>query len=183
MKLICPVCQADFPIEAALNDATAREAIVSAFELTDLGSPLIRYMGLFKPAKRQAISFPRLAALLKELIPMIKDGQITRGGTLYPAPRDYWQMALETMLLQKDKLSLPLKSHGYLLEIIAGYANKAAGQTEKQTEQGRKYGPIQQAVKPVLPIVVATPKKEKSTPPKNWRSQVKKGLRDEPTND
>jgi len=180
MKLVCPVCQAEFPLEAAMNDVAARHAVVAAFELTEIGSLLIRYVNLFKPAK-QALSMSRLAKLLEELVPMVKSGQITRNGTLHPAPQAYWQQAIETVLMQRDKLTLPMKSHGYLLEIIAGYAQKANGQAEKQNEQGRKYGDYHTADKPAdrNPVVAPAARKPKSTPPKNWRSNVKQGASDE----
>lgn len=182
MKLVCPVCQAEFPLEASMNDVAARHAVVAAFELTEIGSLLIRYVNLFKPAK-QALSMSRLAKLLEELVPMVKAGQITRNGTLYPAPQAYWQQAIETVLMQRDKLTLPMKSHGYLLEIIAGYAQKANGKAEKQTEQGRKYGDFHTAAadKPaeVNPMVAPAARKSKSTPPADWRAQVKKGASDE----
>ena len=86
-----------------MNDVAARQAVVKAFELTELGSLLIRYVTLFKPAK-SALSMHKLAKLLDELVPMIKTGQVTRNGTLYPAPQAYWQQAIETMLAQKAKL-------------------------------------------------------------------------------
>jgi hypothetical protein len=41
------------------------------------------------------------------------------------------------MISKRDKLTLPLKSHGYLLEIIAGYGNKAEAKAEAQTEARR----------------------------------------------
>lgn len=180
MKLVCPVCQAEFPLEAAMNDVAARQAVVKAFELTELGSLLIRYVTLFKPAK-QALSMARLAKLLDELVPMIKAGQITRNGTLYPAPQAYWQQAIETMLMQRDKLTLPLKSHGYLLEIISGYANKASAQAEKQNEQGRKYGDFKTATKPATaPVVALKPARERSQAPEGWRKPIKKGNKNEP---
>lgn len=146
MKIVCPICQAEYPLEAALNDVAARQAVVRAFELTEIGSLLIRYVQLFKPAK-QALSMVKLAKMLDELVPMVKSGQITRGGTIYAAPQAYWQQGIETMLASRDKLSLPLKSHGYLLEIMSGFANKASAQAEKQHEQGRKYGEIKTCTK------------------------------------
>lgn len=175
MKLVCPVCQAEFPLEAAMNDVAARQAVVKAFELTEIGSLLIRYVSLFKPAK-QALSMARLAKLLEELVPMVKSGQITRNGTQYPAPQAYWQQAIETTLAQRDKLDLPLKGHGYLLGVIANHANKASGQAERANEQGRKYGDYHQAKPaelPTPPVVSPAAKKTKSTPPADWRANVK----------
>lgn len=180
MKLVCPVCQAEFPLEAAMNDVAARQAVVKAFELTEIGSLLIRYVGLFKPSK-QALSMTKLAKLLEELVPMVKAGHITRNGTQYPAPQAYWQQAIETTLAQRDKLDLPLKGHGYLLGVIANHANKASGQAERANEQGRKYGDYHQAKPaefPTPPVVIPVAKKPKSKPPKNWRSSVTKGASD-----
>lgn len=182
MKIVCPVCQAEFPLEAAMNDVAARQAVVKAFELTELGSLLIRYVTLFKPAK-QALSMARLAKLLEELVPMVKAGQITRNGTLYPAPQAYWQQAIESMLMQRDKLTLPLKSHGYLLEIISGYANKASGQAERANEQGRKYGEFKTATPnatSATPVVALKPARERSQAPEGWRQSIKKGNNNEP---
>lgn len=150
-----------------MNDVAARQAVVKAFELTELGSLLIRYVSLFKPAKT-ALSMHKLAKLLDELVPMIKTGQITRNGTLYPAPQAYWQQAIETMLMQRDKLTLPIKSHGYLLEIISGYANKAQAKNEKQSEQGRKYGDYHTAGKPApLPSPMVAPTNAATPTPKS----------------
>lgn len=162
-----------------MNDVAARQAVVKAFELTEIGSLLIRYVSLFKPAK-QALSMARLAKLLEEMVPMVKSGQITRNGTMYPAPQTYWQQAIETVLAQREKLTLPMKSHGYLLEIIAGYANKASGQAERANEQGRKYGEYHTAEKPAARNIVVAPatRKPKSTPPPDWRAPVKKGAED-----
>jgi len=142
MRLVCPCCAAEFPLEAAMSDVSARQAIARAFSLTPIGDVLLPYVGLFKPAK-QALKMPALVRILDELLVDIKAGQITRGGTIYPAPQEYWRSAIETMLASRDKLSLPLKSHGYLYEIIASFGNRAAAAQERKSEQGRKYGAIQ----------------------------------------
>lgn len=160
MKLVCPVCQAEFPLEAAMNDVAARQAVVRAFELTEFGGLLIRYVQLFKPAK-QALSMTKLAKMLDALVPLIKEGQITRSGVIHAAPQAYWQQAIETMLASREKLSLPLKSHGYLLEIIASFSNKAAAEAERKSEQGRKYGEIKHA------------SKEKSAVPRSLKETLK----------
>jgi len=141
MKIVCPCCAAEFPLQAAMSDVAARHAIARAFSLTPLGDVLLPYVGLFKPAK-QALKMAALVRILDELIADIKAGRITRGGTIYPAPQEYWRSAIETMLASRDKLTLPLKSHGYLYEIIAGFGNRAAAAQERKNEQGRKYGVI-----------------------------------------
>lgn len=171
MKLVCPVCQAEFPLEAAMNDVAARQAVVKAFELTEIGSLLISYIQLFKPAKR-ALSMAKLAKILEEIVPIVKSGQITHGGTIYAAPQKYWSQAIEAMLMQRSSLILPLSGHGYLLKIIASYSTKVAAQAEAKAEQNKqqnsRYGAIQTAgnhVNASVEMVEKPAKKQKSVAP------------------
>lgn len=99
---------------------------------------MVQYIALFRPTQRQ-LSFVRVASLLGELLPLIEAAKIERNGRTWAAPLDYWKLALEEMLAKRDKLTLPLKSHGYLLAIIEGYSNKAEAKHETQTE-ARKAG-------------------------------------------
>ena len=140
MRLTCPNCYETLSLAALIEHDAAREAIKLALEFpAPLGKQLLQYASLFKPAQR-ALSMDRFASILNELLPMIQAAQIERNGRAWPAPQ-----AFETMLQSRDKLALPLKSHGYLLEILVGSANKAEGKAEKQTEQGRKYGEVKAA--------------------------------------
>jgi len=176
MRLVCPCCAAEFPLQAAVSDIAARQAIARAFSLTPLGDVLLPYVGLFKPAK-QALKMSALVRILDELIVDIKAGQITRGGTIYPAPQEYWRSAIETMLASRDKLSLPLKSHGYLYEIIAGFGNRAAAAQERKSEQGRKYGAVHTAADHIAGVgnMIQKPvKKARSEMPDAVRNTLKK---------
>jgi hypothetical protein len=142
MKLTCPNCYETLSLAALIEHDAAREAIKLALEFpAPLGKLLLQYASLFKPAQR-ALSMDRFASILSEILPMIQAAQIERNGRAWPAPQAYWNQAFETMMQSRDKLTLPLKSHGYLLEIISGFANKAEGKQERQTEQGRKYGEV-----------------------------------------
>lgn len=138
MNIICPCCQTIFPLEASLNDVAGRQAIAEAFRLTPFGDLLLAYIKLFTPPKR-ALSNLRMGKLLEELLPMIREAKIERGGRIWSAPQDYWKMALAEMLTKRDNgtLTLPLNGHGYLLTIIAGYGNKAESKQEAQTEARR----------------------------------------------
>lgn len=141
MKITCPACGAEMTLDVAIAHEGARAATLTALELPErLGKALIAYVSLFRPPKRQ-LSHDRLAALLGELLPLIQAAQIERNGRAWPAPIDYWRAAIETMLAKRDagRLQLPLRSHGYLLEIIAGIASDAEGRMEKQREQARAY--------------------------------------------
>lgn len=138
MNLICPCCQSVFPIEAALNDLAGRQAIAEAFRLTPFGDLLLGYVKLFTPPKR-ALSNQRMAKLLQELMPLIREAKIERNGRIWSAPQDYWRMAISEMISKRDQgtLTLPLNGHGYLLTIIAGYSSKAEAAQESQSENTR----------------------------------------------
>jgi len=139
MKTSCPACGAVFSLDTLLGNDGAREAVMAALAMpAPLGKLMVQYLGLFRPAKRQ-LSFDRVANLLNELLPMIAEAKIERDGRIWSAPQDYWKQALEEMLAKRDKLTLPLKSHGYLLTIIEGYSNKAEARQESQNE-ARKGG-------------------------------------------
>lgn len=141
-KLTCPNCYETLSLAALIEHDAAREAVRLALEFpAPLGKLLLQYANLFKPAQR-SLSMDRFASILSEILPMIQAAQIERSGRAWPAPQAYWQQGFESMWLSRDKLTLPLKSHGYLLEIIAGFANKAEGKQEQKSEQGRKYGEV-----------------------------------------
>ena len=139
MKLACPACNAEFTLDVLLSNVAARESMMHALALpAPLGKLLLAYLGCFRPAKRQ-LSWERVAAILAELRQPIDAAQVTRNGRVWPAPLAYWQQGLETVLLARDggMLSLPLKSHGYLFEVIAGVANKGEAKAEFSNEARR----------------------------------------------
>jgi hypothetical protein len=136
MRLICPCCGGTFSLEIALNDADARQSVARAMALpAGLSSGLLRYLGMFRPAQR-SLPWPRVAKLLDELLAMIDAGQIQRNGRFWPAPIATWKAALDE-IAERRSLELPLKSHGYLLEIIAGISNKAEAVAEAEQEKRR----------------------------------------------
>ena len=139
MKLSCPACGAIASLDILLGHEGARDAVILAMRLpAPLGKQLIQYVGLFRPASRQ-LSMDRLAAILGELLPMIESARIERAGRIWAAPVDIWKAAIDEILAKRDRLTLPLKSQGYLLEIIVGMSNKAEGKTEAMREQQLAY--------------------------------------------
>lgn len=165
MRLKCPACGATFSLDVLLTHDGAREALMAAMEIpAPLGKLLVQYLALFRPASRD-LSFDRVHTLLSELLPMIKGGQIDRNGRTWPAPLAYWQSAIEQMLVSRDKLQLPMKSHGYLLEIIAGMGNKTEAIAEAKREETRR-----QRVE-VYPT--PTEKKKRGEMPDEFRRLVK----------
>lgn len=121
MKCKCPACGALSSLDVLIANKAASDALNAALLVNgELGEALIRYLGLFRPAK-SALTFERVATILSELTPMIKSQTIRRDGRDFPAPPETWIYAINQMMANRANFTLPMKSHGYLLEIIAGF--------------------------------------------------------------
>lgn len=176
MKLVCPSCGFFASPEAFLGEAEAQRALLLAFKLpTPLAGPMHQYLRLFRPAQR-ALTARRIETLLAELLPMIEAGRVERRGRLWPAPLEAWRTALDEMVTKRDRLTLPLKSHGYLLEILAGYADKAEGTAENKREQARAYAfgeeRSTEAAQPIAAVLSAPSKPEKTPMPASVSEQL-----------
>lgn len=123
MKTKCPACGATCSLDALLGHSDASQAFVASLNLTGaLAKPLVKYLAMFRSENRD-LTFERTAKLLNELAPDIVAKQIKRGHHTYPAPQAAWVWAISVMLDRRDqqKLDLPLKTHGYLYEVISSY--------------------------------------------------------------
>ena len=121
MNIKCPNCGAVHSLDSLINDADASAVLKAVLEMdAELGKATIRYIGLFRPAKSQ-LSWARTAKLLNELMPMIKAQEAVRNGVSSPAPAEAWLHGFNETVNARDqgRLKLPLKSHGYLLEIVS----------------------------------------------------------------
>lgn len=140
MKLTCPSCGALMSLDVIVAHDGAREAVQVALQLpAPLGKSLIQYLTLFRPAKRQ-LTLDKLAAILNELLPMVQAGEIKRDGKTYAIPTSVWVAGLQDMMdRHKAKpFATPLKSHGYLLEVLIGKANNAEAKAEARREKERQ---------------------------------------------
>ena len=121
MNIKCPNCGAVHSLDSLINDADASAVLRAVLEMdAEMGKAAIRYVGLFRPAKSQ-LSWSRTAKLLNELLPMIKSQEAVRDGVSSPAPAEAWLHGFNETVNARDqgRLKLPLKSHGYLLEIVS----------------------------------------------------------------
>ena len=121
MNVKCPNCGAVHSLDTLINDAEASAVLKAVLEMdAELGKAAIRYIGLFRPAKSQ-LSWARTAKLLNELLPMIKAQEAARDGVCFPAPTEAWIHGFNETVNARDqgRLKTPLKSHGYLLEIVS----------------------------------------------------------------
>ena len=73
---------------------------------------------------------------------MLQGQVVERNGLSRACPLPLWQQALERMIEHRaaGKLDLPLKTHGYLLEIAFSLAEKAAATAEREIEEQRRSG-------------------------------------------
>lgn len=129
MRTRCLCCGATSSLDALVVNEGVREALTAAFKLSGpLGSAVVRYLALFRPVARE-LTMERVGKLLNEILPDIQAQQISRDGKTFNAPHDAWIWAIEQTLSARDsgRLKLPLKSHGWLYEIISGF-QPATGQ-------------------------------------------------------
>jgi len=123
MRTRCPVCGTTLSLDALIAHEGAREALAVAFKLSGaLGSALVRYIALFRPNAHE-LTLDRVARLINELLPDIQAQRITRNGQVFDAPVEAWVWAIEQAISARDagRLKTPLKSHGWLYEVISGY--------------------------------------------------------------
>lgn len=140
MKATCPACGSAFDLDAAVSDADARRFVdlVAGLE-PRVAKPLIQYLALFRPTKT-GMRWSRMLSLAQEIDPMIRAARVRRNGIDYAVPQDIWAAALAMLADRPKNLSLPLKSHGYLLEILANQAEKIAAKAESETETRKRAG-------------------------------------------
>ena len=127
MRTRCPSCGATLSLDALIAHDAAREALAAAFKLSgQLGSALVRYLALFRPETRE-LTMDRVGRLLGEILPDIQAQRISRDGQVFEAPADAWVWAIEQSLAARDagRLKTPLKSHGWLYEVISNWRPQA----------------------------------------------------------
>ena len=140
-QLQCPACGAEMSLDVVLSHEALRRATFELLQMSlPLGALVMRDVALFRPAKNR-MGADRMAKLVAQLLPDMQRQAITHRGRDWDMPLEGWRAGFEAMLEKAaaDKLTLPLKSHGYLMEIIVGYGNKAEAAKETKREQDRAY--------------------------------------------
>lgn len=183
MRVTCPACGAQYDLEAAISDADARRfADLVASLHPRVARPLIQYLALFRPSKT-GMRWSRMLSLAQELAPMIHAASITRNGTAYAAPLELWESALRHLADRPPGLKLPLKTHGYLLEIIAGQAEKAAARTESEREQQRRRISGQRSGGPARVGSLISEPPRRTPPPPGWADGIRQQPPEEDSHD
>lgn len=121
METRCPCCGCTLSLDALIAHDDARDALLAAFTVGgEFGKSLVRYLALFRPAKRD-LTMPRLAKLINELLPDIKSQRIKRNGQYFDAPPEAWIYAFNQAISARERLTLPFKNHHWLYEVITSY--------------------------------------------------------------
>ena len=140
MMLRCPNCGAGMSLDALIGHDALRQLLAQTL-LSGLpfGRQLLRYLGLFRPAKRE-LRPDRAARLLGEVLADVQRGAITRRGRDWSAPHALWAAGLDAVLdaAAGGSLTLPLTDHAYLYEVLMRLADKQEAAQEAQREQQRR---------------------------------------------
>jgi hypothetical protein len=124
----------------------------AAFTLVEkslsLGTLVMRYIALFRPAKNR-MSADRWAKLITQLLPDLQREAITHKGRDWPMSIESWKLGLEAMLEKAaaGKLTLPLDNHQYLYTVLAGMSDKVEAVAEERVEEQRRHKPLDDVVK------------------------------------
>ncbi|MCA3225026.1 MAG: hypothetical protein ING52_05890 [Burkholderiales bacterium] len=159
MRVSCPSCGADLSLDVLVAHDGARRAVAAALQLSaPLAHRVMHYIALFRPAQRQ-LTMDRVATLLDDLLPLVRDQRVERNGNRYDTTTADWTAALDQVLANRDAglIRLPLKSHGYLLAILVEQREKVfrADETRREAERRSPHRPLPPAA-PVSDSAAAT---------------------------
>ncbi len=106
------------------------------------------YLGLFRPGER-GLSWTKAQRIVGELSALVGAGYVSFKGkvdrTCGPA---VWARAMEQMVEQRDRLTLPMKNHNYLRTVVW----ELADEVDRRQEAAARKGPSRQAVKTYDPL-------------------------------
>lgn len=137
----CPNCGATASLDVLVAHEDARAALQTVFQISQpLGTYVVRYLSLHRPATRE-LTMARVATLVGQLLPHFKSASIPRKGRDWNVTEEDWCVAIEQMMQARDSgnLSTPLKGHGYLLEVMAGLADKAERMQEQSHDAALRH--------------------------------------------
>lgn len=141
--LTCPCCGTELDIAALFAHADDQRALARLATVSiPLGSRVLQYVALFKPAK-QSLTAAKKIKLILQLLPDLERQAINHKGREWAAPLTAWANAIDQMLASRDagRLELPMKGHSYLYSVLAGLANKDEASAEAKTEADRRTTP------------------------------------------
>lgn len=139
----CPHCAFQSDIEAFFADDEGKRLASALADLPpECARAVLAYLRLFKPTKT-GLRMARAVKLAGEVANLVGAGSVCkdeRGGVRRPATPAMWAQGIEQMLANRDRLSLPLESHGYLRAVVYGIADSVDAAVERQAHADAKAG-------------------------------------------
>lgn len=129
MQLQCPCCDAIFNIEEGFTAIEGKKlaALLAGVEPL-LGKAILSYLRLFSSTKR-GLKLTKAIKLVDDLLTLVKTGTVMRDARTNEAKKatiEIWVAAIEQMIEQRDKLTLPLSNHNYLRAVTWNIASDPA---------------------------------------------------------
>lgn len=139
IDILCPYCRNEFQLREGRNDPDWFELVDMINSLpAEVHKPLWQYIELFRGKNRLRSS--TMLKVVTHLAPMIKSATVMRGSIAYSVSPRQFAIAMNYLVEQTPPtLSLPIKSNGYLLEMLASQTEKAAAKTEQAQEKQKQH--------------------------------------------
>ena len=162
IDVTCPRCHHEFDLLGAREDDDWRQLIELILALQPVvHRSLWSYLGLFKGKSK--LKSAKMLRIVKQLAPMIKAAQIERNHNTYAVPATSFARAMEYMVDSPPaSLALPIKSNGYLLQILANNAETALAKVEQKTEL-KKQSPYR-SMEPAVQTTAKQPERSQNMP-------------------
>lgn len=152
--LCCPSCGGEMSLDVLVAHNELRRATGFLVEKSlSLGSLVLRYVALFRPAKNR-MSADRWAKLILQLQPDLQRNAIDHRGREWSMPLENWKRGFEAVLERAaaGKITLPLENHNYLYAVLVGMADTA--KSEAAIEDDRQHQARQPAAAAAGPVSV-----------------------------
>lgn len=138
MRLTCTACGAHGSLELFSADPDARRLAELVARLpAELGPVAVRYLGLFRPLKR-GLTWDRAVKIAAEIVAMVESGAVELRGRRFPASATVFANAMQQMLDHRERLELPMTSHGYLIRVVAGDSPREAAREEARQQDDKR---------------------------------------------
>lgn len=137
----CPCCGTALDLAVIFRTEADHQALSRLINVgIPMGGKVIEYLTLHTPT-HQRLTASKKIKLITQLLPDLERQAITTKGRDCSAPHANWAQAIDQMVSSRDKLTLPLKGHGYLYSVLAGMADKVQAAAEAKTEHDRRITP------------------------------------------
>jgi hypothetical protein len=144
MKITCPSCGEEFPIEAGFLDGDGKRLAAAFAEFEPaLGRQVIQYLRLFSPPKTK-LRLSRAVKIVESLKALVDADTVSaddRIGVRRAATSTMWARGIELMLADEQLVrgcrANPMANHNYLRKVVFGVAESHEAENERKRELDR----------------------------------------------